>query len=774
MRAAPWKYKVLLVILIVVTLRLFYQSTFLLQSVSEDEDPNSHDASLPTPTKNSNNTTTTSSLSEAKTATILIERVIENKTEDPTIATWNRTRRYPSHIFVDDYPPYYRPLQNRFVLGKYANRSLRVSGHDMDAVIMASAPDATLGICIHNLFHLLGFRRFVFVVNNSTLDCPTMFDLVPQHYPERPHVCLDHVSFYSSKERERIQNEYPGLHRGAPGKLQRGDKFVQVPRMGWYLQQFSKLLIPMLVPDLSKHYLAIDGDLVFTRPYHFTTTDGKNLIMPTTSKSPKHWRYFVDWIFDWKNETNDKDKDNFVVGWMPLDQTIVQDLIGAMNQNIPGQDVFPFNILNQAEQVINQTFFSEFYVYARYALRHSSNPYVLRNIKEPARNPGKFQWTCVLRQSTYEKAQTDLKLAPFLIWEEHKQHAFHACPNDESVKTTTLSNIGIWHDFHPPPWGGGNQFLLALRSGLEDLDWRRMTVVAKSDPDGKQVIQNTSQVLLANSITFKGSTDVLEELKEKHNLALVHRVDGPYYVARYFEPLNFTSLPKLPTEDKRTKQINRNFACATVFQSQWSLEANIKIGLGLRNPVVIPNTVNPAIFYSVPRVPLTGRRIKIVATSHSSNVRKGFDTMMWIDANLDYTRFEFVYMGGLPKTGFGPLRNVQIAKQAGSESVADFLRSGDIYFAPSRYEPASNAVMEALACGLPVLYQEGSSHGDLVGAAGLGFASTTGPELLRALDEMVENYETHVQSIHVPSIEEVSKKYLSIMRWCFYMKHLMF
>jgi hypothetical protein len=164
-----------------------------------------------------------------------------------------------------------------------------------------------------------------------------------------------------------------------------------------------------------------------------------------------------------------------------------------------------------------------------------------------------------------------------------------------------------------------------------------MTVVAKSDPDGKQVIQNTSQVLLANSITFKGSMDVLEQLKEKHNLALVHRVDGPYYVARYFQPLNFTSLPKLPEEDKQTKQINRHFACATVFQSRWSLEANIKIGLALRNPVVIPNTVNPAIFYSVPRAPLTGRTIKIVATSHSSNVRKGFDTMMWIDANLDFS-----------------------------------------------------------------------------------------------------------------------------------------
>ena len=107
----------------------------------------------------------------------------------------------------------------------------------------------------------------------------------------------------------------------------------------------------------------------------------------------------------------------------------------------------------------------------------------------------------------------------------------------------------------------------------------------------------------------------------------------------------------------------------------------------------------------------------------------------------------------------------------GSNAVAGFLRTGDIYFAPSRFEPASNAVSEALACGLPVLYQEGSSHGDLVGEAGLGFKST-GPELLKSLDKMVENYPQFSDSIYVPGMKEITDKYLSIMRWCFYMKRL--
>jgi glycosyltransferase involved in cell wall biosynthesis len=130
-----------------------------------------------------------------------------------------------------------------------------------------------------------------------------------------------------------------------------------------------------------------------------------------------------------------------------------------------------------------------------------------------------------------------------------------------------------------------------------------------------------------------------------------------------------------------------------------------------------------------------------------------------MDENLDFDRYEMMFMGGYPKW-FTP-RRLQIVTANGSSAVADFLRSGDIYFAPSRFEPASNAVSEALACGLPVLYQEGSSHGDLVGEAGLGF-KYAGPALLKSLNEMVENYSKHFEAIYVPGMEETSirKSYL--------------
>ena len=307
-------------------------------------------------------------------------------------------------------------------------------------------------------------------------------------------------------------------------------------------------------------------------------------------------------------------------------------------------------------------------------------------------------------------------------------------------------------------------------------------VVAKSDPNSLQLLTNVSQVILANSVTFKGREQLLQTRKQAQRLSFVHRIDGPYYVARYARSLD--TIGAIPSEDTQTVKMNQKYACATVLQSDWSMKANFRIGLNLRNPVLVPNTVNPTIFHPQQQQELNktttdqepsgkkrfeGRKIKILASSHSANARKGFDTMLWMDQNLDFDRFEFTFMGGTPKQGF-ETHNMTVRAEAPSEGLADVLREADVYLAPSRYEPASNAVLEALSSGLPVLYQEGSSHGELVGEGGVGFTQT-GPELLEALDKLVENYDYHYQHIKLWSLEEVTRRYLSIMRWCFYMQN---
>ena len=660
-----------------------------------------------------------------------------------------------------------RPLTNEFLLGTYNLEDAAVpsSSHEMDAVVIASAADAAVAICVHNLYHLLGFRRFFFIVNDIS-ECPSMLDLLPQHNGQSQ--CLEHAVFYNEQDFDLIQSTsvFPKIHQGGPIFYTRGGKKVQVPKMGWHLQQFSKFLVGRKVADLSKQYLVIDGDIIFTRPFELITKENK-VILPESMNKATPWEKITSFLLGESDDEQSDDSRSFVIGWMVLDRLIVDELIEVIDRKLTGPQ-FPMNVLYLAEERIdNKDYFSEFYTYARFALENHREKFeIFPAMGKVNRNQG-INSTCVLSKEVYQASQENLAHAPYLVWEEHKYHIFHACPNGEDNREVSLQNVAFWHDFHPPPWGGGNQFLLALRYGLEKLF--DITVVAKNDENGLDLIQKSSQVLLANSVTFGGNTAMLEQKKAISELAFVHRVDGPYYVAHYSRPLD-AKIPEIPKEDQQTKNINDEFACATVFQSLWSWQANNQIGLHLRNPVLVPNTVNPTIFHPpAQNRKINGHRIKIVASSHSANHRKGFDTLLYLDAHLDGNRFELTYMGGIPKDGSFNPKNLHLWKEQGSGQVANFLQSGDIYLAPSHAEPASNAVLEALSCGLPVLYQKGSSHGELVGAGGLGFEN--GPDLLEKLDVMVTDYELFVSRIQIPTLEEVTRQYLSIMRWCFYMRH---
>ena len=79
----------------------------------------------------------------------------------------------------------------------------------------------------------------------------------------------------------------------------------------------------------------------------------------------------------------------------------------------------------------------------------------------------------------------------------------------------------------------------------------------------------------------------------------------------------------------------------------------------------------------------------------------------------------------------------------------------------SRYDPCSNALIEALSCGLPVIYIISGGHPEIVRKGGIGFELNE--EILVILDQMVENYEDYQNQIFLPTISEVAEKYLTIM-----------
>lgn len=296
--------------------------------------------------------------------------------------------------------------------------------------------------------------------------------------------------------------------------------------------------------------------------------------------------------------------------------------------------------------------------------------------------------------------------------------------------------VSIFHDFHKPPYGGGNQFLLALCREF----------IRQGIPVDNNKITRRTFACIFNSFNF--DVDRLRQ-QRRPNCRMIHRVDGPIDVYRGVDG----------GIDRRIHAINHDLADVTIFQSRYSLEKHREMGLEFKRPVVVHNAVAPNIFNSNGHIPFDrNRKIRLISTSWSDNPRKGGPVYKWLEDHLDRDRFEYTFVGRTQET-FTRIRHIPPVP---SKPLADILRQQDIYIIASRSDPCSNALIEALACGLPALYLDDGGHPELVGHGGLPF--TTREKIIPQLEKLVENYELFQSLIVVPSIDSVARTYLEIAR----------
>ncbi len=300
-------------------------------------------------------------------------------------------------------------------------------------------------------------------------------------------------------------------------------------------------------------------------------------------------------------------------------------------------------------------------------------------------------------------------------------------------QSATRLCICLWHEFHKPPYGGGNQFMMALRDALARL--------------GVKVVINTFSpsvdVHICNSASF--DTRIFQSIEKA--VRMIHCIDGPTTLYRQRDS----------AEDDLIFDLNRKFASATVFQSAYCFKASYELGYRAVAPVVIHNSVDPGIFHARGCVPFDPhRKIRLISSALSDNPRKGGLLFKWLDKHLDWDRFEYTFVGRV-KQRFDHIDHIHPQSPA---SLARLFRAHDIFISANQHEPYSNALLEALACGMPVLYRISGGNAELVSFAGLPF--TGEKDVLRRLDRLVVNYSSHQRLIDVRSIEEVAGSYIAL------------
>lgn len=308
---------------------------------------------------------------------------------------------------------------------------------------------------------------------------------------------------------------------------------------------------------------------------------------------------------------------------------------------------------------------------------------------------------------------------------------------DSRRSRRTRPDLAVFHEFHAAPAGGGSQTLRAVLGEME----RRGVMVEL------HTISPTARACLFNSFNF--DFERLQLLARRADgVRMVHRVGAVTSLYRGFDD----------GTDARTAGINRRLAHGTVAISHATIDMYSRLGIELIDPRVIYNGCDHRIFNRDGTEPFSrDRRVRLIAAAWSDNPRKGASVYRWLEEHLDWSRYEFTFVGRTT-TPFERIRHVPALP---SQALADELRGHDIFITATENDAYSNALVEALSCGLPAIYLESGGSGEAVKDAGFGFREQA--EIPMLLDRLVEEYEERQARISLPSLEEITDQYLEAL-----------
>ena len=150
-----------------------------------------------------------------------------------------------------------------------------------------------------------------------------------------------------------------------------------------------------------------------------------------------------------------------------------------------------------------------------------------------------------------------------------------------------------------------------------------------------------------------------------------------------------------------------------------SQEESISAGflLDIRKSIVIPNAIDQKLFYRQDRM-IMRRKLGfsaddfIVIFVGQFNNRKGVLRLCEALELLDDDKIKAVFIGR--GTEIPTYRNTLLSKTIMHDELANYLCASDIFVLPTLNEGCCNAIIEALACGLPVVSSNLSFNWDIL------------------------------------------------------------
>lgn len=298
-------------------------------------------------------------------------------------------------------------------------------------------------------------------------------------------------------------------------------------------------------------------------------------------------------------------------------------------------------------------------------------------------------------------------------------------------------------------WGGGSKTVHALTERLKGL--------------GHNVVNHLNPAVFNDENEFKKlNLDVIFCFDPRPNHQGL-RYEELYYMKKIFNAKIIQRIGDIGTHSKpelfALQQKTSVYSDFLIFPSSW---AQKKLQSPNTNYSIIRNKPKD-IFYSNRNSNTNiDNNIKLVTHHWSNNPKKGFDFYKELDKFIEDKNISFTYIGRVPKDY--TLKNSKILEPIGDQELSEIIPQHHIYVTASIEEAGANHVLEAMACGLPVLYHNlGGSIPEYVENRGKAFNDIH--SFATCLDSVIKDYKKYKKQVldYNDVISNTVEQYLDII-----------
>ena len=265
------------------------------------------------------------------------------------------------------------------------------------------------------------------------------------------------------------------------------------------------------------------------------------------------------------------------------------------------------------------------------------------------------------------------------------------------VTPQSLTNILMGKSGHTAP-----AFTYYTAGGKTISVYRPRSVTFSNIPLLKKVKNWLRQRAIAKAVKRIGSQDVYYCHFWNNGYDLYKAIGN---MARPLIVATGESVIHLRTVDEKFRQAVNGAVCV----STKNMEESVCLGLTTREKcIVLPNAIDTAVFHKIDKQKCRQElRIEpelfVVVYVGQFIKRKGYDRLAAAIDMLDDKDIGVIFLGK-DNEGKVPLcRGVIHQGFANQQEIAKYLNAADVFVLPTQAEGCSNAIVEAMACGLPII-----------------------------------------------------------------------